>query len=622
MRLKSTVTMVCLLLAFVACQPTVVVVVPTPEPTHTPTVTPTPTPTPIPTPTPTPLPTPTHTPTPLPTPTPTPLPTPTPTATPTPTPAPTPVPTPSLTEKIQRLKQSVVRVDTNLGTGSGVIYAVEGSTAYIVTNEHVITGASTVQVRVRDSVTYPATPLGWDAGRDLAVLSICCDTFQTVPFAESHEITTGIEVLVIGYPGGAVQGAATVTRGIISAIGPHHHYSYGDVIQTDAAINPGNSGGPVFSLDGKVVGIATFEVVDTEALGFAIPAGMVQSQLPNLRAGARSTLPTPTPAPRATATPAAAELHDGELRHVPSDDFVKTRWADVAMADFVVEATFINPYAGWEHDWSHGIMLRDDGIDDDTPEYRVVISSNGRWATFIGPDNQQRGGTALLDMTSGGKNHVRVVAIGKRGWLIINGRFVSSLDLSGIMQAGDIAVATGMYSGSEREGSVTKYEGFKWSALSHPYGPASDEIDSGEGSIGTHWSGVFARDVVLEATFTQPAILWDCGFIIRRPKQGHLEVIGISHWSRWFHDTRAPEDTEYTDMDSGSVRLASPNTLLLIAIGDQAWFFVNGSLVGSLDLSHNLETGRVAAFSGFYSDSTGTVAVRDFNVWAPPDGAH
>ena len=267
MRLKSTVALACLCLAFMACQPTIVVVVPTPEPTHTPTITPTPTPTPVPTPTPTPtpLPTPTPTPTPLPTPTPTPLPTPTPTPlptptptplptstptplptptptplpTPTPTPMPTPVPTPSLTEVIQRLKQSVVRVDTNIGVGSGVIYAVEGSTAYIVTNEHVVTGASSVQVRVRDSVTYPATTLGWDAGRDLAVLSICCDTFQTVPFAESHEITTGIEVLVIGYPDGAVQGAATVTRGIISAIGPHHHYPYGDVIQTDAAINPG-----------------------------------------------------------------------------------------------------------------------------------------------------------------------------------------------------------------------------------------------------------------------------------------------------------------------------------------------------------------------------------------------
>ena len=265
-------------------------------------------------------------------------------ATPTPTPAPTPVPTPSLTEMIQRLKQSVVRVDTNLGVGSGVIYAVEGSTAYIVTNEHVVTGASSVQVRVRDSVTYPATTLGWDAGRDLAVLSICCDTFQTVPFAESHEITTGIEVLVIGYPDGAVQGAATVTRGIISAIGPHHHYPYGDVIQTDAAINPGNSGGPVFSLDGKVVGIATFVVRDTEALGFAIPAGMVRSQLSDLRAGAMSTIPTPTPAPRATATPSSnAAGSSGELQHNTSDDFVESASAGVSFADFIVEATFVNP---------------------------------------------------------------------------------------------------------------------------------------------------------------------------------------------------------------------------------------------------------------------------------------
>ncbi len=182
----------------------------------------------------------------------------------------------------------MVNIGTNHGSGSGVIYAVEGSKAYIVTNEHVIAGASFVQVRVRDSVTYQATMLGWDAGRDLAVLSICCDTFQAVPFAENYEINTGVEVLVIGYPGGGVQGDATVTRGIISAIGTHEYYSYGNIIQTDAAINPGNSGGPVFSLDGKVVGIATFGYNDRQALGFAIPASTVVSQLPALRAGSFS----------------------------------------------------------------------------------------------------------------------------------------------------------------------------------------------------------------------------------------------------------------------------------------------------------------------------------------------
>ena len=213
-------------------------------------------------------------------------PTPEPTAAPDPTPA--PVPTPSLQETIQRLKQSVVNIGTNHDSGSGVIYAVEGSTAYIVTNEHVIAGASSVQVRVRDSVTYQATMLGWDAGRDLAVLSICCDTFQAVPFTENYEINTGIEVLVIGYPDGRVQGDATVTRGIISAIGTHEYYSYGNIIQTDAAMNPGNSGGPVFSLDGKVVGIATLGYDDREALGFAIPASTVVSHLPALRAGSFS----------------------------------------------------------------------------------------------------------------------------------------------------------------------------------------------------------------------------------------------------------------------------------------------------------------------------------------------
>ena len=460
--------------------------------------------------------------------------------------------------------------------------------------------------------------LGGRRAADLAVLSICCDTFQTVPFAESHEITTGIEVLVIGYPGGAVQGAATVTRGIISAIGPHHLYSYGDVIQTDAAINPGNSGGPVFSLDGKVVGIATFGVVDTEALGFAIPAGMVQSQLPNLRAGARSTLPTPTPAPRATATPPSnAAGSSGELRHIPSDGFVKTASAGVSYADFIVEATFVNPYSNSEHQWTHGFLLRDDGIADDNPEYRIVVSSDGRWSTSIGHNNRQQGGTVQLNLTAGGRNTVKVAAIGDRGWLIINGRFVSSLDLSGVTQAGDIRVATGMYAGTEREGAVTRYEDFKWQKLTRRYGPASGEIDHGGEFIGVHKSGVFTRDLVVQATYTRPSAWWDCGFIIRAPTAGHLEVIGITHWTQWFHETRGLGDNEYTDLDSGSVTLASPNTLLLIAIGEQGWLFVNGDLLGSLDLSHNMEAGWVRAFAGFYTDDTGTVSFRDFNVWAP-----
>ena len=666
MRHKITVVMVCLCLAFMACQPTIVVVVPTPEPTHTPTVTPTPTPTPVPTPTPTPtpLPSPTPTPTPLPTPTPTPLPTPTPTPlptptptplptptptplptptptplptptptplpTPTPTPMPTPVPTPSLTEVIQRLKQSVVRVDTNIGGGSGVIYAVEGSTAYIVTNEHVIAGASSVQVQVRDSVTYQATTLGWDAGRDLAVLSFCCDAFQSVAFAESHEITTGIEVLVIGYPGGAVQGVASVTRGIVSAIGPHHYYPYGDVIQTDAAINPGNSGGPVFSLDGKVVGIATFKEFvrpdgrQAEALGFAIPAEMVRSQLSNLRAGARSTLPTPTPVPRVTATPTSGSAgSSGELRHNLNDDFVKLSWTGASVADFVVEATFINPYSSTEHQWSHGFLLRANRSDTDDSELRLVISSDGQWSTFIGPNDYLQGGTVQLNANAGGNNHVRIVGIAERGWLFVNGRFVADLDLSGLTRSGDIAIATGLFEGTEREGAVTKYEDFKWSRLSRRYGPASGTtMRPDPNSIGHHATTVYARDYVMEALFTNPQVNWDYGFIFRNPSFGHLEVVGIINYSTWFHQSRKPEDAEYTERDSGVISISPQNHLLVIVLGANGWFFVNGQLVATLDLKHNLNQGGVSAMGGFFLNDTGSVSFSDFNVWSPTDGEH
>ncbi|MDE2801931.1 MAG: trypsin-like peptidase domain-containing protein, partial [Chloroflexota bacterium] len=160
-----------------------------------------------------------------------------------------------------------------------------------MTNEHVIRGAGTVWVRVHDADTYTATVLGVEAGRDLAVLRICCGSFKSVSFAKRDDIMTGMEVMVIGYPASAVQGQASVTRGIVSAIGPHEYYPYGDVIQTDAAINPGNSGGPVFSTNGEVIGVATFGTDyhssgrPAEAQGFAVPASTVEAQLPALRAG-------------------------------------------------------------------------------------------------------------------------------------------------------------------------------------------------------------------------------------------------------------------------------------------------------------------------------------------------
>ena len=192
---------------------------------------------------------------------------------------------------VERVRPSVVLVQTDFGHGSGMIFDVEGANAYIVTNYHVIAGASRIAITVNDSVSSDAELLGFDSYFDLAVLRIQCSGCRAVSFGKSKDLRAGVEVVVIGYPGGSVRGEASATRGIVSARGPHPYYEGSEIIQTDAGINPGNSGGPMFSLTGEVVGINTFKEFEhpdgraAEALGFAIPAETVREQVSRLREG-------------------------------------------------------------------------------------------------------------------------------------------------------------------------------------------------------------------------------------------------------------------------------------------------------------------------------------------------
>jgi hypothetical protein len=200
----------------------------------------------------------------------------------------------------------VVRISTNLGTGSGVIFEANASdgSAKALTNYHVIEGASSITVVVNDSVNYGATVLGVDSLRDLAVVRICCSTsFQALPFGDVSEVQAGDEVIAIGYALG-LEGPATVTRGIVSAI---RYMSDADrwVVQTDASINPGNSGGPLLSASGEILGINTYGIritdarVAVEGFGFAVSEVTIKAVLPGLTAGTPIVFSTPTPVPSA-----------------------------------------------------------------------------------------------------------------------------------------------------------------------------------------------------------------------------------------------------------------------------------------------------------------------------------
>jgi serine protease Do len=161
------------------------------------------------------------------------------------------------------------------GLGTGMIMDEQG---HILTNNHVVGGATDINVLLADGKTYPAKPVGADSKTDLAVIRIAAkDPFPHVTFGDSDAVDVGEWVVAIGHPRGLDQ---TVTQGIISAKhrqGITDPSGYQDFLQTDAAINPGNSGGPLLNLRGEVIGVNAAIVSESggfEGIGFAIPSNM------------------------------------------------------------------------------------------------------------------------------------------------------------------------------------------------------------------------------------------------------------------------------------------------------------------------------------------------------------
>ncbi|KXA41164.1 serine protease do-like protein [Staphylococcus simulans] len=176
------------------------------------------------------------------------------------------------------------------GIGSGVIYQKSGDSAYIVTNNHVVDGASEIKVQLHDTKKVDAKLVGKDALTDIAVLKIeNAPGTKAIQFANSSKVKTGDSVFAIGNPLG-LEFANTVTSGIISANERtiETQTSAGNnkvsVLQTDAAINPGNSGGALVNLDGDLVGINSMKIsmAQVEGIGFAIPSNEVKITIEQL----------------------------------------------------------------------------------------------------------------------------------------------------------------------------------------------------------------------------------------------------------------------------------------------------------------------------------------------------
>ena len=161
--------------------------------------------------------------------------------------------------------------------GSGIIISADG---YIVTNEHVISGATSIKVVLQDDSEYNATLVGSDERTDLAVLKIDATGLTPAEFGNSDQMQIGEQVIAIGNPGG-LELAGTVTVGYVSAVNRSITTTNGNTVncvQTDAAINPGNSGGALVNTYGQVIGINSQKIAatDYEGIGFAISINEAQ----------------------------------------------------------------------------------------------------------------------------------------------------------------------------------------------------------------------------------------------------------------------------------------------------------------------------------------------------------
>ena len=156
--------------------------------------------------------------------------------------------------------------------GSGFLISNDG---YIVTNDHVVRDAESIQVKLSNDKVYDAKVIGGDQKSDIAVIKINAADLPTVVLGDSDKLEAGQWAIAIGNPFGLDR---TMTVGVISATGRSNMgiETYEDFIQTDASINPGNSGGPLLNVYGEVIGINTAIVAAGQGIGFAIPVNMAK----------------------------------------------------------------------------------------------------------------------------------------------------------------------------------------------------------------------------------------------------------------------------------------------------------------------------------------------------------
>ena len=523
---------------------------------------------------------------------------------------------------VSAARTGVVRVVAGDNWGSGFVVDADG---HILTNAHVISGASSLTVLLDDGTELSARALALDSQRDIALLKIDPDGLALAPLPFADSAREGEEVIALGYPIDP-NGALTVTKGVVSSLRDFGGAT--SYIQTDAAINPGNSGGPLLNRNGEVVGMNTLIVrdldgMDAEGIGLAIRSLDLSAALAAMKAG-DFPIAAPTPV-QAAFGPESRLLADSGGNAVFT--------ADVNLADFVAEATFVGDAL------AVGFLLR---YSEGGGSHSVVIHEPDEWSHFLTYAPHDDGETVADGAVSGGvefganrRNHIRVAARGGIGMLFVNGAFQTWLDLSRHTAPGTVdalAIANGpvsvrMVDFTVKPLDADAFEAMKPAGLPTPtpspastvtFGPKSGLLadDGGDAFFATD---VNLADFVAETTFVGDA-LW-VGFILRLSddiNSGYSVILDeAGGWSLWL---RLPNSGDREFVDNGAVSGGAgsgQNRRVHVRVAARdglGMLFVNGAFQTWLDLSrHDASPGPIDIFA---FDNAGAVSVRfeDFTI--------